>query len=76
MAKQVVTSIETHCDICGTPIYGDSQPNKSIENVFLDSHSFNVAINIEIFDYNKKVNDLCPECYKKLLRTILDKWGG
>ena len=76
MSQRIVTQIETCCDICGIPIYGDPHPNKSIDSVFVDSKNFNVSVNIDIFEFGKRVDHLCPSCYKKLLSELLNRAGG
>lgn len=76
MAQQIVSNIETRCDICGIQIYGDSHPNHALDSLFIEDKSLNVSVNIDVQEYGHKVNDMCPECFKKLLRGLLDKWGG
>lgn len=74
MSQRIVSNIETCCDICNRPIYGDPHPNKLVDQVFIEGKSFTVSLNLDVFEFHRSAEHLCVDCTKQLLQNIISKW--
>lgn len=72
--QRVVTQIETCCDICGKPIYGDPHPQKNFEQVSINGKYLTVGVSLNVFEYHRCADHICVECLKEILSQMASNW--
>lgn len=74
MAQRIVSQVETTCDICDKTIYGDVHPQKGFEQISVNGKYLTVGVNLNVFEYHKCADHICPECLKEILKQLADTW--
>ena len=76
--KQVITQIETRCDVCGEPFSCstcDSSENgadKRCHLVYTENMSLTCTLDLSVFCNVRQIKDICPKCRKEILQKVLE----
>ena len=75
--KQVITNIETKCDICGAEIssmnYDVSPMDKMCHFVSTVNMSLTCTLELSVFNGAHQIKDICSSCKKEILTQILSQ---